>query len=35
MYWDTLTALGVYISLQMILGILYLIIRDQPGSRKD
>lgn len=35
MYWDSLTATGVYISLLMTLGLLYLIIRDQPGDRRD
>ena len=35
MYWGTLAALGVYLSLQMILGILYLILGNQPGTRKD
>jgi hypothetical protein len=34
MYWDTLTALGVYLSLQMLLGVVYLILRDQPGSHQ-
>ncbi len=34
MYWDTLIVLGIYLSLQLILGILSLIFTDQPGSRK-
>ena len=35
MYWDSLTATGVYISLLMALSMLYLIIRDQPGNPRD
>jgi hypothetical protein len=35
MYWDSLTATGVVISLVMSLSMLYLIIRDQPGSHRD
>ena len=35
MYWDTLTAMGVYLSLQMIVGIVYLVLRNRPGSPKD
>ena len=34
MYWDTLIVLGIYLLLQMILGILSLIFTDQPGSFK-
>jgi hypothetical protein len=34
MYWDTLIVLGIYISLQLILGILCLFFTDQSGSRK-
>ena len=34
MYWDTLIVVGIYLSLQFILGILSLIFTDQPGSRK-
>jgi hypothetical protein len=34
MYWDTLTVLAVYLLLQMALGIISLILTDQPGSRK-
>jgi hypothetical protein len=34
MYWDTLTVLAVYLLLQMALGVLSLILTDQPGSRK-
>ena len=34
MYWDTLIVLGIYLSLQLIMGILTLIFTDQPGSRK-
>ena len=34
MYWDTLTALAVYLSLQTAFGIFYLIFSDQTGSRK-
>jgi hypothetical protein len=34
MYWDTLIVLGIYLALQLILGILTLIFTDQPGSRK-
>jgi len=33
-YWNTLIVLGIYISLQLIMGILALIFTDQPGSRK-
>jgi len=35
MYWDTLTALAVYLSLQVALGILYLILWGQPWSHKS
>ena len=35
MYWDSLTATGVFISLLMAISMLYLIIRDQPGSPRD
>ena len=35
MYWDSLTATGVYISLLMALGMFYLILRDPPGTDKD
>ena len=34
MYWDTLIVLAIYLSLQLIMGILALIFTDQPGSRK-
>jgi polyisoprenoid-binding protein YceI len=34
MYWNTLIVLGVYLSLQLIMGILALNFTDQPGSRK-
>jgi hypothetical protein len=34
MFWDTLIVLGIYLSLQVLLGILTLIFTDQPGSRK-
>jgi hypothetical protein len=34
MYWDTLIVLGIYLSLQMILGILSLILTNQSDSRK-
>jgi hypothetical protein len=34
MYWDTLTVLAVYLLLQMALGILSLILTDQPGSNR-
>jgi hypothetical protein len=30
MYWDTLIVLGIYLLLQMILGILSLIFTDHP-----
>jgi len=35
MYWDTLTALAVYLLLQTALGIFYLILHGQPDSRRD
>lgn len=35
MYWDSLTATGVYVSLLMTLSLLFLIVRDQPGNRRD
>ena len=35
MYWDSLTATGVYISLLMAISLLYLIRRDQPGAPRD
>ena len=35
MFWDSLTAAGVYLSLLITLGILYLIHRDKPVFRKD
>ena len=34
MCWDTLIVLSIYLSLQVIVGILILIFTDQPGSRK-
>jgi len=34
MYWNTLIVQGIYLSLQLIMGILTLIFTDQPGSRK-
>jgi hypothetical protein len=35
MYWDSLTATGVYSSLLMTLSLLYLIVRDAPGNHRD
>ena len=35
MYWDTLSALALYLLLQALLGIFYLILNGQPGSRRD
>ena len=35
MYWDTLTALAVYLLLQMAMGIFYLILKGQPELHKD
>lgn len=35
MYWDSLTATGVYVSLLMTLSLLYLIVRDQPGDHRN
>jgi hypothetical protein len=35
MYWDSLTATGVYISLLMALSMIYLILRDQPDEPRD
>jgi hypothetical protein len=35
MYWDALTAAGVYISLLLTLSLLYLIHRDRPGRPRD
>ena len=32
MFWDTLTVLAVYLVLQMVLGILYLMFTNQSGS---
>jgi hypothetical protein len=34
MYWDTLSALAVYLVLQIALGILYLILDSRPGLHK-
>jgi hypothetical protein len=34
MYWDALTATGLYVSLLMTLSLLYLILRDRPGARR-
>jgi hypothetical protein len=34
MYWDTLIVLGIYLSLQLTLGIISMIFTDLPGSRK-
>jgi hypothetical protein len=34
MCWNTLIVLGIYLSLQLILGILSLIFTDQPDSCK-
>lgn len=35
MFWDTLTVLAVYLLLQMALGIIFLILTDQPGSSQS
>jgi hypothetical protein len=35
MFRDTLTVLAVYLLLQMALGIISLILTDQPGSSKS
>jgi hypothetical protein len=35
MYWDTLSALAVYLLLQMALGIFYLILNGQSGLHKE
>jgi hypothetical protein len=35
MYWNTLIVLGIYLSLQLILGILSLIFTDQLGLAQD
>ena len=35
MYWDTLSALAVYLLLQTVLGIVYLILNGQPDMHKD
>ena len=35
MFWDSLTAAGVYLSLLITLGILYLIHRDKPVLPPD
>jgi len=32
MYWDALTAAGVYVSLLMLLSLFYLILRDPSGG---
>jgi hypothetical protein len=34
-YWDALTATGVYVSLLMTLSLLYLIVRDAPVDHRD
>ena len=34
MYWDTLIVLSIYLSLQVVLGMLILIFTGQPRSRK-
>jgi hypothetical protein len=35
MYWDTLSALAVYLLLQTALGIFYLILNGRAGLHKD
>lgn len=35
MYWGTLTALAVYLSLQAALGLLYLVLWSQPRTHKS
>ena len=35
MYWDTLSALAVYLLLQMAVGIFYLILNGRAGLHKD
>lgn len=35
MYWDALTATGVYISLLLAASMIYLVIRDEPGAPRD
>jgi hypothetical protein len=35
MYWDSLTAAGVSVSLLLALSLLYLMHRDRPGRSRD
>ncbi len=35
MYWDSLTATGVFSSLLLVLNLLYLILRDPTGADKE
>ena len=35
MYWDSLTATGIFISIGMLLGAFYLEFRNRPGRRRD
>jgi hypothetical protein len=35
MYWDALTATGVYIALLMAMSLLYLVNRDGPDKPRD
>jgi len=35
MYWDSLTATGVYSSLLLVLSLLYLILRDPADVDRD
>ena len=35
MYWDTLTATGVFVSILSTLGTFYLVLRARPVVRRD
>lgn len=35
MYWDTLTATGVFVSIMSTLGTFYLMLRARPVVRRD
>ncbi len=35
MYWDTLTATGIFVSIGLILCAFYLELRKRPGGRRE
>ena len=35
MYWDSLTAAGIFVSIVLVLFALYLELRKRPGARRQ